>query len=378
MNRRFVILSPPLVFTLSAVIAWLIGMPDKTDLAEGASVSRIPRQRAITTMDSSDMSAALMRMENRILSHNPAPPRKSFDAKGMDDAIYNARSSSVCGGDGSLEYARSWSEEAPEEMFAWLVRQDEKQSFHAYILFEEWAKKNMQEALDAVFKIPDSKVRAQALISTLEVLCKSDLERARVLLTQHLSLFPPEEHTPIFQGYDSGKACVDMVSSLPLGEERIHLLAGLLNAMNDSTDAVEYWKGLPESTRHEFVAAGFSPFMSYAGSFDGLEIMMREWAEATGDPADVTKFIERHGEAWAKRDLSAALDWAHTHLKGENRVEWREKFFQVGIAENFSETLRIWQILPEGFLKTSAAEAIVRAAPESRKAEAEAVLKSAH
>lgn len=102
---------------------------------------------------------------------------------------------------------------------------------------------------------------------------------------------------------------------------------------------------------------------------------MRERAETTGDPAVVGKFLRCDGEAWAKRDLVAALNWAQAHLKGKNRVDWREKFFQGGIHHDFDQTLRIWQTLPEGFLKVSAAEAIGRAAPESRKADAKSLLK---
>jgi hypothetical protein len=166
-----------------------------------------------------------------------------------------------------------------------------------------------------------------------------------------------------------------MLLSLPPGEERTHLLAGLLDRL-DPPDAHALWKQASKSERREWVDAGFAPFMTRAPSFKGLDDLMRERVETSGDPAAAGKFIDSHGESWAKRDLAAALDWAQAHLKGKRRVECREKFFQVGIIQDFDATLRIWQNLPEGYLKVSAAEAIQRAVPDNRKAEAEAVLKS--
>jgi hypothetical protein len=85
-----------------------------------------------------------------------------------------------------------WAKESPEAMFAWLVSQNDKRSFYSYILFESWAGKDMTAALAVVFKIPNLKLRRQALMTSLEILCQSDPACARELWTQNLSLFPPD------------------------------------------------------------------------------------------------------------------------------------------------------------------------------------------
>ncbi len=367
MKRSFLIIAPPLVFALAAAMAWLTGPPAYS--TGGEAIPHGPRKRAAATIESGDVSATLRQMESRILPHNPAPPAKDFDAQGMDDAVFSSEEYFGSGMQ-AIEYSSDWAKEAPQDMFGWLVRQNGKRSFYAYMLFGDWAGSDMEAALDAVFRIPDSKIRAQALISSVEVLCKNDPGRARELLTENLSLFPPGGDPPIFQRYDSGKAHIHLISSLPIGEERTHLLARLMNSMDSSKDAVAYWKGISESERRDLVAAGFAPYTTHTESFDGLDDIMRVKAEATGDPDLVERFIECHGKAWAKHDLAAALDWAQVHLKGKKRVDQREEFFQVGIREDFDETLRIWQTLPEGDLKGKAARAIVRAAPEPLKAEA--------
>jgi hypothetical protein len=85
-------------------------------------------------------------------------------------------------------------------------------------------------------------------------------------------------------------------------------------------------------------------------------------------------FLSSNGEAWAKRDLAGAVDWTQAHLKGKNRVEWCEKCFQAGIVQDFDATIRTWQDLPVGYAKKRIADAMLRATPDSRKAEAEALL----
>jgi hypothetical protein len=378
MKRTCIILAPPLVFVLTAVLAWLTGLPGENPPEPGNAIARSPRQRAAAGVDAGGVSAVLLQLESKILSHAPASLTDEIHhAKGMEDALFSDESSGSFpgGGMGAITYSMAWAKESPEAMFAWLVSQNDKRSFYSYILFRSWAEKDMTAALAAVFKIPNLKLRRQALMSSLEILCQSDPARARELMTQNLGLFPPNGDWLVFNGYEKGKATSELLLSLPPGEERTHLLAGLLDRM-DPPDAQALWEQASEAERREWVDAGFAPFMTRASSFEGLDDLMRERAESSGDPAAVEKFISSHGESWAKRDLAAALDWAQTHLKGKRRGECREKFFQVGIVQDFDATLRIWQNLPEGYLKVSAAEAIQRAVPDSRKAEAEAVLKS--
>lgn len=375
MNRAFVILSPPAVFILTAVSAWFACAPDGNKLVEGNSTRHGLRQRAATGVDSCDMAAALRRLESKILPHNPAPTRKTHDAEGMENAIFASERSAPCPGGGmqAFEYSMDWAKDAPEEMFAWLVGQNGKRSHYANMLFSQWAEVDIEAALAAVFKIPDPQLRAQALLTSLEVLCKTNPDRAKEILLQNMSLFSPNEASLFFE-YDSGKTTWDLLLALPPGKERTHLQAELLERMNSDGLAQNLWKQASESQRREWLAAGFSPYMTSADTFEGLGEIMKEKAETSGNPADATKFIEGHGEAWAKRDLAGALDWAQAHLKGKSRVDLSGKLFQAGIAGDFDTTLRIWQGLPEGYLKKGIAEAILRAVPDARKAEAQAVL----
>lgn len=378
MKRACIILAPPLVFMLTAVLAWFTGMPAENTPDSGNASARSPRPRAAAVVDAGGVSSVLLELESKILSHAPASLTSVIHhAKGMEDALFSDEGSRSFPGGGmsAVTYAMDWAKESPETMFAWLVSQNDKRSFYAYILFGNWAERDMTAALAAVFKIPNLKLRRQALMTSLEILCQSDPARARDLLAQNLGLFPPDGGWLSFNGYQKGKATCDMLLSLPPGEERTHLVAGLLNHL-DPADAQAVWQQASEAQRREWVDAGFAPFINSAPSFEGLDVLMRERAESSGDPAAVAKFIDSHGEAWAKRDLAAALDWAQAHLKGKRRVECREKFFQVGIVQDFDATLRVWQNLPEGFLKVSAAEAIQRAAPDNRKAEAQAALQS--
>lgn len=333
------------------------------------------------TNDSREWPVALQQMESKMLVRDPAPPRKEFDAEGMEKMLaWDERSAGFCGGGmAGLKYAGAWAEESPEEMFSWLVGQERARSFYAYLLFQSWAARDMEAALSAVFKIPDSKLRAQALISSLEVLSKSDPDRARDLLIKHLGLYPPEGDTLVFHGSNAGnKDFLHLISSLPSGAERTHLLAGLLHSMSGSRDAVDFWKGLPESGRRDVVLAGFAPINFVAESFEGLDKIMRQRAESTGDPEATKMFIDCHGDAWARRDLAGVLNWAQTHLKGKARAECREELFQTVIKENFDEAIRVWKTLPDGHVKADVAEAMLRVVrnDDPRWAEAEAVLKT--
>jgi hypothetical protein len=294
----------------------------------------------------------------------------------MDNEIYSDnRSALVCGsGMAAFHYAREWANDAPEEMFAWLAKQNEEQSFYAYILFESWAGKDMKGALAAANRIPISKNRAQALISCLEVLNKSDPSRAKKLLAQNIELFSPAESSSLSWSYDPGNLCIEMVNSLPPSKERTCLLSNLLGDVCHSDEAKKVWKDLSMSERRELIDAGFDPYKGSDESLDGIEDLLRERIEATGDTNLAETFISKYGGDWVERDLAGALEWTQKHFKGHSRVEHREKLFQTGITKNFDQTIKIWKAMPEGFLKSSAAEAILRATPDTRKAEATTLL----
>lgn len=386
MNRTRMILTPPLAFALAAILAWLTGRPVEDASASENHVVRSPRQREAAMVDAGDPSVVLAELENRILDH-PDPPGEIHDAEGMDAALdLDDRTSMFPGGGMStISYAIDWAEEAPEELFAWLVHQSGS-SFHrglhpCDILFRAWAEKDMEAALAAVLTIPNRDLRQQALISSLEVLCKSDPDRARGLMMQNLGIFPPDGKIPIFSLFETGDVMCDMLISLPPSGERTHLLANVLRTMAGrnhelALQAQAVWQQSPEDLRRELVAAGFKAEEDLSLSFAGLEELLRERAETAGDPACAERFMESQGPTWARRDLAGALDWAQAHLKGKNRVERSAELFKAAAGQDLDTALRIWQTLPDSFLKTSAAEAISRGAPDDRKTEAAAILQS--
>lgn len=387
MKRLGKLLAPPFAFALAAGLAWVTGSPvadTPDDTPE--PVGRAPRHREFTGMGSVDRSATLAELEHEIL-HHPAPPMEIHDAETME-AVLDMDERSRCfpgGGMGAIEFSMDWAEEAPEQMFAWLLKQSGSNShrglFPAYMLFGQWAENNMEAALAAALTIPDRRIRRQALFSTLQELCKTEPQRARDLLMQNLDLFPPDEETPVIESYEAPDTTCDMLLSLPPGAARTHLLADLLASMADSYDdghtaqARTIWQQAPDTLRIELVAAGFRSGVN-ASSFDGLEDLMREHAESSGDPAIANRFIEAIGPAWAKRDLASALDWAQAHLKGKSGMETRSKLFRWAASDDFDTALRVLGDLPDGSLKLNAAEALVRGAPDDRKPEAEAMLRS--
>jgi len=387
MKRLGKFLAPPLAFVLAAGLAWVTGSPvadTPDDTLE--PVVRAPRHRESIATGSAGRSATLAELEHEIL-HHPAPSMEFHDAATME-AVLDMDGGSHCfpgGGMASVEFSMDWAEKAPEEMFAWLLKQSgsnfDRDLFPAYMLFGRWAEDNMEAALEAVFKVPDRRIRRQALFSSLQEMCKTEPQRARDLLMQNLDLFPPDGPTPVIDTYESAGTTCDLLLSLPAGGERTHLLADLLTSMADSYDdrhttkARAVWQQAPDTLRLELVEAGFRS-EGKASSFDGLEDLMREHAELSGDPATANKFIEAMGPAWAKRDLASALDWAQAHLKGKSGMEHRADLFKWAASEDFDTALSILRALPDGSLKLNAAEALNKGAPDDRKPEAKAMLQS--
>ncbi|MEO5714493.1 MAG: hypothetical protein ABIT37_13485 [Luteolibacter sp.] len=387
MNRAFTFFALPFAFGLTTVLALLTGTPAEVSITSENSTIRSPRQRASAAAGSGDPSEAILEFERKILL-SPAPPVEVHDAAGMEECLdLDDRRSrmGVCGGPSSITYSFEWAKESPEEMFAWLFRKDgssiKRKLSPSSILFGCWAKQDMLAAIAAVFKIPDPTIRAQALASALEILYPQDPNRARELMEQNLSLFPADGRSSVFNPYDTGSTTCDLLLSLPPGDERTHLLATLLKSMAGwnieiSQQACAVWEQAPDNLRHDLVAAGFSNGKDEAVVFTGLEELMRERAETSGDPAVAEKFIEAQGSGWAKRDLAGALDWAQTHLKGKSRVERSAGLFENAANEDLDKALGVWQSLPDDSFKVRAAEAMLKGAPDARKPEADAALKA--
>lgn len=146
--------------------------------------------------------------------------------------------------------------------------------------------------------------------------------------------------------------------------------------METITQAHAVWDQSPEDLRRDLVAAGFSSDKDDAAVFPGLEDLLRDRAERSGDPAVAEKFVETQGRGWAMRDLAGALDWARTHLKGVSREKHSAALFESAASADFDAALGIWQSLPDSVMKIDAAEAMLKGAPEQRKVEATGALES--
>lgn len=353
MKRTRIFLVPPLVFALAALLTWLAGTPAAPPAASENPTARSPRTRAATAVDSLSLAGALLDLERNILPHNPAPPRKEpHDAKGMDEALRSDETTRWFPGGGlaAVIYASEWAEEAPEVMFAWLVQKTDDQACPAWLLFDEWASKDMEAALAAVERIPVPKTKSQALMTTLEMLATRDPGRARELLLRNLGLLAADGAIPDSYGSETAETTLALLQSLPSGRERTRLLANFLtNHSNDNT-ARAAWKQASDSERREWLDAGFSPPGS-ADDYNGLGDLMRERAESSGDPAAVSEFLEHHGRAWARRDLAGALEWALPRLKGKLRVECQQSFFRAAADEDPETARRVLREMPPGHIK---------------------------
>ncbi|MES2922046.1 MAG: hypothetical protein V4819_10885 [Verrucomicrobiota bacterium] len=385
MKRACTLIAPPLAFVLTALLAWLTESPGKTSMSLNEARVRSPRQREAAALSSGNPVVSAAQFENEMLVYR-APPKEIHDAEWMEGVVAGDRKNPfvlTCS-TYAFQCTLQWAEESPAEMFAWLIHQGgsdfrERESA-ASTLFQKWAEKDMEAALGAVFKIANKNIRRQALASSLEVLNKSNPNRAGELLMQNLDLFPPDLEGSVFNPYNTGKATCDLLLSLPPGVERTHLLANLLTNMalgrnEETANAISLWKQAPEAMRRELVSAGFSSSKESAASFDGIEALSRENAEASNNPAEAVTFMKVHGPAWAKSDLVGALDWTESHVKGKKRIEQSVELFAAAARGNLDVALQHWQTLPEGILKSHAAKAVSENSPADRRADVDSVIR---
>jgi|GEM_PF-1875649 len=379
MKAAMLYLTPPCAFVIFAFLA--SHLDSAVDVSKTSSETGIPRapQSLPTTQDPVEVRAALARLERNVIEGN-AVPVEPHDAAGMDRVLDRdaGNATMVGGGMEWISYAREWANEAPEDMFAWLIRQNAvsyaRGLSQASILFDVWSEKSMSAALAAVPQLPDPEIRAQALASTLENLYPKDPQRARELLKQNLDLFPPDsDHSP-FSGYPNGVTTCEMILALPPSPERTILLASQLSSIAGSSYdggeelALTVWNGASEAQRRELVAAGFTATLA------GLPEMLREHAETSGDRGTVVKFINFHGVKWVEADFPAAFGWSQKYLKGKERVKRGAELFRHAAAKDFDGALIVWKELPEGVLKEEALGAIRRGTPAGREQDLNAVI----
>lgn len=385
MKRAIILLAPLLAFVLGAVVAWISGSPGQKAFSAHENAHRSPRQREANLVNSRGPAVIAAQFEKEMLVYR-SPPKEIHDADGMEAVLKFHRKTQGRSTSGIewFSYSTKWAEESPVEMFTWLIREGgsdfKERGSAASVLFEKWATKDMEAALAAVARISDTSLRRQALASSLEVLCQSNPTRARDLLMQNLDLFPPDLECSVFKPYGTGKTTCELLLALSPGPERTRLLVDFLTSVarwsgEEAVNAISAWNDVPESMRREWVAAGFSSGKETATAFDGLEEMTRELVETTGNPRSADQFMEAHGPAWAKRDLRGALDWAQAHLKGKSLFNQSLELFAAAARGNPDAAMQRWQLLPQGFLKSQVAKAIVDNAPADRRADVISVMR---
>lgn len=372
--------APVFAFIAAMMLAGLMYQSEITGLFSRRPDNLSPRKRAetlgISTSNSGDIPAVLAGLERQIM-HFPPPEVKTYSGEEME-AILNIRDLPTCGsGMAKIEHSLGWARENPPEMFEWLVRQSmvsgNKRQSLAQILFSEWATQNMSAALAAIPRISDPEMRAQSLITTLEILCQKDPVKAQELLHENLQTL--ESLKTVDLGYDHGKTRTELLLSLPPGKTRSMLLAAnirsltLFSSDGDEALAADLWAKLPDDERREMVAEGLTSSSSSEIPLDGLENLVKQQAETTNDPARSRQFIDQYGESWAQRDPASAVPWAMAHLQGKARMDLTLKLIESAASKNFDETMRVWQGLPDGSLRDRAAKILAEAAPTNYEAE---------
>lgn len=382
------------LFGFFAALAWLTGTPPE-DAAASQRIRALSAQLSSSTRSPSTPDAVLAKLERELL-YGAEPVVEVFSGAELDRLVAVGRDFFHHDGDPAFSYAWDWARAAPAEMCAWLNRRelvpgifgrDQGERFASF-LFERWAEHDLEAALAAAIRLARPADRAQGLASVLQLLWRSDPDRARGIMLKNLDLLSKE--SPVSLNYDddkTGPVDLDFLASLPPGKARGNILARVLKSAAESShstsqaNAVSFWKHAPDDLKHDLVAAGFS--LRYAHSvieppvvegttpvFLGMEDLLRETAETTGDPGTARDLIINHGQAWAARDLDAALDWSQSHLKGRDRLQLSAGLFRSAARSDFEHAVLTWQSLPAGILKARAAGALLAGTPEDRKPEA--------
>lgn len=382
--------APMLAFIAAAMLAGLVPPHDPATSSDRAIPSG-PRKRAGVIENSkfapTDIDSVLAEMAHRFFRFSPSKI-EVLDAEGMESRLLmDLRKSPSGGGVEALNYSGRWARENPAEMFEWFIRQelvssDLRKSLAAE-LFSEWAKQDMSAALMAVTRINHAESRAQALISTLEILCENDSAKARELLLQNINSLEFLKSVK-FGEFEPGKARTELILALPPGRFRSLLMAENIRCLmcegmgcgGDKSGyyakaaiGTELWSQLSTDERRELVDAGLRLGVFDQIQLDGLEDLIKQSAEASNDPRQAWLFIDRYGVSWAKRDAAAALSWTMSHLKGGERMDWCLMLIDFAAQKDFDAAMRVWRTLPEGTLREEVAKRLAEMAPADHEAE---------
>ena len=313
MKAALFLTTPVLAFIAALMFAGLMPAVDPAMYKEPSNRSS-PRKRAAVMEDSkssaTDIPVLLADLERRIV-HFPPPEVEVHDGRGLEALLIGDENGpSFCGsGMASIEYSMDWARENPAGMFEWFnehwtVSGYERHSLAA-TLFSEWAEQDMTAALGAIPRMTHAESRAQALVSTLEILCRKDPAKARELLLQNLDTLEALKNVQF--GFEAGNARTELILNLPAGRIRSLLLAENINNLavygdSNAALAVELWKRLSTDERRDLVAAGLRLSGFEKIHLDGLEDLIRQHVETSNDPGKASLFLNRYGESWAKRD----------------------------------------------------------------------------
>jgi hypothetical protein len=371
-------LALPAAFVVAAWLAHFEVAPDKASATPQPYQPLVKRPQVDPLAHPVDTTAVLRSMEKRMLAPNPPLPRRSYSGEEMEKYSFKFRMAEYYCDQGTegVKYAFDWARDEPEQMFAWLREKDGGFVFQSRVLFELWAEADVEGALAGALQIPNTTLRAQALMTTLGHLAKADPDRARRLLADNSGLFTVKVAKDIDFGYGTPVSSWQIVQSLPPGAARSQLEYRFLESTPADT-ASALWNQASEAQHWEWVSAGFpSSYSSVvnARAFAGLGELLRTRAETTRNADDVKTFLDAHGAEWASQDLAAASTWAMNHCQGKAKRDSLESLYSAAMARNPDQTIEVWRQLPESYLKKNLAKAILANAPEGKRAEVHAAL----
>jgi hypothetical protein len=270
----------------------------------------------------------------------------------------------------------------------------------AEMLFTAWGETDPDAALDAALALPGRASRREAFFCALNELRDSDLSRAKSLFVEHANLLDLESSPGVLNQSRFGfERTFEFIQNLPAGDQRATWLAGCLDEA-ELSEARDMWNASSMELRRELVAGGYrppvkrkSPGESEAGppdpflaprladstlteGFDGIESLMRENAEQTGNPKDAADFMLHCGGDWAKRDLAGAFNWVERQLHGQARIDSQAQLFEAAAAADYDAARAFWETLPPSTLRAWAANHLARGAPPHRRAEAQSLVDS--
>lgn len=371
------------LFAASAGFASLTSLPQAN--AKRSQIPVAPSAQAALSAPSPD--AMLSKLERKLIG-GEAPDAGPYSAAAFEKLSNNAWRK-VAGDHEIREFAEGWIKHDPAAVLAWIQHAPYSRTERACLLFEVWAKVDIDAAVSAALRLTGDISRPQALIRVLQMLARTDPDRATNLFEQNAALFSGDQtiSLSLADGETAGKD-FDFLQSLPPGKSRGKLLTTFLEARISSAlpKAVAFWNTAPVEVKKNIIAGGFldhtevhPPYWTdeVAKAFPGAVDLLREHAESTGRRDDLRSFYHQQGDPWALRDFPAALAWTQKHIGGKEGLESCADLFETVALHDYDTAVRTWRSLPAGIYKAEVAGAIARSArSEDEKKTAESLIRS--